>query len=1114
MSKSNVIRPRSTSYNTIEDEVDIDEEAIDTGLIRCICNSSEDDGFTIQCERCLVWQHAFCVKISQNNIPEHYLCDQCGKKINNSHRGHHKAWRDQVDQFNKTVENDVRTSTVLDRKHQHQQRRHQHQQPQPQSDFNNNNTSSSNGLNNNSNIESNSKHHFRDIHNRMGGDEDTKLSRKKNPVGRPPKRPKLSKKISVSKRSLQELELQDESMTINKNNTHHDGGSPRKRRQENIGVGENSNNSASSVNSRRTAGHNATVGSSSDFQPINYNVIRSKHAKQVFKDTRERLARLEKGKGKPSSNGIPLSTNEQHQQQHSIITPHIVFEEEVIKKDSTLKTNIQPLPNKRTTTTATNDIPTHRRRQRQQQGLFANAEISQNQLVAEVHGDIILKSEYKFDPGNDFSVLGTPCAYVFFYPTIDLCIDARYRGNDTRKIRRSCHPNAELRSIVARHTPDQEIRLGIFSRTLIEKGDEITIGYGWQRGHISWKKNLEWHDCGMTDGHQVIDEEEERSSRSALARMLNYFSDEFGDCACNDANLCFIEHLKAIQSGSDERPLTTFKVPSSTSREGTVGNNNYNGPGSRPYGENSFSSTQTITSSSKDVSNLVLVPTQQQQTSRQTADNTNNHNHNTTKAEYPVSSIEDNILIDIVSTSPLVRSPVISTPPVIVSPDIDDGLDVDDDIDIGEESSNAANYAKTRRRRRHHHRRSDSDSSSSLSYYLGSDNDLRNQISGKRVRPSSTKRENGENLSKRHSQPSKVDENNNSKSKLPCKKAWVRNFMQQATASPPTTSPMTATTNPHGSSNVSKGELDNTTRRKQSKFSPTLPKNDQQKLENITPATKTKKDNVLSPSPSLTRGPTTTAVIDMDLDEDDGELSDASSASTIPIMEQDDDRLMMNEPFETNQSQEESGSNLVSDKNEKELEKEAEPSSSSLTNKSQLPLEHNNNNGVSESLPIVADINEDKAQPFATTEIPGSGSNIGNTQQQQQQPAEKKPELSKIEKVTSQHQLIAEDKSSEKQKENISVVTEQAQRQSSSEADEQKPTKVKLSLQEYLARRGTSNQGSVRAGTEGKSSTPSPSSSSPQDCSSSSRAKTEEHPWIAATSQVEVTMETRQSEAQ
>ena len=68
----------------------------------------------------------------------------------------------------------------------------------------------------------------------------------------------------------------------------------------------------------------------------------------------------------------------------------------------------------------------------------------------------------------------------------------------------------------------------------------------------------------------------------------------------------------------------------------------------------------------------------------------------------------------------------------------------------------------------------------------------------------------------------------------------------------------------------------------------------------------------------------------------------------------------------------------------------------------------------------------------------------------------------------------------------------------SSETDEQnKPTKVKLSLQEYLARRGTSGQ---KVGSGDKS----------QDCG----ASTEEHRWMTATNQVEVTMEIRPHEAQ
>ncbi|KAI8926578.1 hypothetical protein BC831DRAFT_220475 [Entophlyctis helioformis] len=47
------------------------------GEIRCICGFPHDDGFTIQCERCFVWQHAVCVSITADTVPDQYLCELC-----------------------------------------------------------------------------------------------------------------------------------------------------------------------------------------------------------------------------------------------------------------------------------------------------------------------------------------------------------------------------------------------------------------------------------------------------------------------------------------------------------------------------------------------------------------------------------------------------------------------------------------------------------------------------------------------------------------------------------------------------------------------------------------------------------------------------------------------------------------------------------------------------------------------------------------------------------------------------------------------------------------------------------------------------------------------------
>ncbi|KAF6006299.1 hypothetical protein HII12_005043 [Brettanomyces bruxellensis] len=52
----------------------------DSGIISCICGFDHDDGFTIQCDRCYLWQHAICMGIKDvDEAPEKYLCYKCDK---------------------------------------------------------------------------------------------------------------------------------------------------------------------------------------------------------------------------------------------------------------------------------------------------------------------------------------------------------------------------------------------------------------------------------------------------------------------------------------------------------------------------------------------------------------------------------------------------------------------------------------------------------------------------------------------------------------------------------------------------------------------------------------------------------------------------------------------------------------------------------------------------------------------------------------------------------------------------------------------------------------------------------------------------------------------------
>lgn len=71
--------------NKIEDEVEEDE-----GETRCVCEEVEPPdafGLYIQCENCAVWQHGYCVGISEGkSMPDKYWCEECKPELHSLHR--------------------------------------------------------------------------------------------------------------------------------------------------------------------------------------------------------------------------------------------------------------------------------------------------------------------------------------------------------------------------------------------------------------------------------------------------------------------------------------------------------------------------------------------------------------------------------------------------------------------------------------------------------------------------------------------------------------------------------------------------------------------------------------------------------------------------------------------------------------------------------------------------------------------------------------------------------------------------------------------------------------------------------------------------------------------
>lgn len=85
-----------------QSSTDLFPSSSDDSQVRCICGAETDDGFAIQCESCLVWQHASCVGIGKSNIPEKYFCEICAPPTFSLHK-----------QRAATVENFLKTESLI-----------------------------------------------------------------------------------------------------------------------------------------------------------------------------------------------------------------------------------------------------------------------------------------------------------------------------------------------------------------------------------------------------------------------------------------------------------------------------------------------------------------------------------------------------------------------------------------------------------------------------------------------------------------------------------------------------------------------------------------------------------------------------------------------------------------------------------------------------------------------------------------------------------------------------------------------------------------------------------------------------------------------------------------
>lgn len=112
-------------------------------------------------------------------------------------------------------------------------------------------------------------------------------------------------------------------------------------------------------------------------------------------------------------------------------------------------------------------------------GFFTENDIQEGDYVSEYLGEVGLKEKYISDSRNHYRIWGVEKGYVSFVPNTKLVVDARSSGNEARFIRRSCHPNCELRVVQT----ESSLNFLIVAVKPIKAGTELTLPWNWDSMH-------------------------------------------------------------------------------------------------------------------------------------------------------------------------------------------------------------------------------------------------------------------------------------------------------------------------------------------------------------------------------------------------------------------------------------------------------------------------------------------------------------------------------------------------------------------------------------------------------------------------------------------------------
>ncbi|KAJ1663198.1 SET domain-containing protein 3 [Coemansia sp. RSA 1813] len=400
----------------------------DQGLIRCICNIDDDDGFTIQCENCLVWQHAVCVGVEQDNVPDEYLCEKCNPRKLDIKRA--------VEYQRRRIDSEYRNS-----KEPRKRQKNSTSKPKRADESN----------------------------DRKKRASDTKQPRSKSAKsagsGRDSSSPAASR---TADKGRDNTPLADSSYTPIDSNIF--GVDVQVMFQSVLGQLAEQRNAVSAAAASVTSTPPASLTASS--------ATKNGAVEAASLPTNELNSDSGKKQADDTLSGTPLPNGRSNSH-----LPHLPSTAAVDDGADPHLPSMVPM----TDEDINSPIPIYKAlvgKERCQTGLFSSRRIEGHRYVCEYKGQVLLKAAYKEDPKNYYELLRTTRPYSHFHPEIDICVDARRQGSEVRFIRRSCSPNVCLKSVFVPDNASPLIYLGLFAQRDVEPDEELTLSWEWEDGEL------------------------------------------------------------------------------------------------------------------------------------------------------------------------------------------------------------------------------------------------------------------------------------------------------------------------------------------------------------------------------------------------------------------------------------------------------------------------------------------------------------------------------------------------------------------------------------------------------------------------------------------------------